>query len=70
MLMAAIGMLKSMLMAAIGMLNTNGPEPDSATIREAISGNICRCTGYASIVTAIADGAEALKRPWSQSEAQ
>ncbi|MGI8532760.1 MAG: (2Fe-2S)-binding protein [Geodermatophilaceae bacterium] len=29
------------------------PDPDEATIREAISGQICRCTGYATIVRSI-----------------
>ena len=29
------------------------PDPDEATIRECISGNICRCTGYENIVRAI-----------------
>jgi aerobic carbon-monoxide dehydrogenase small subunit len=62
--------IPGMLMAAIGMLNANGPELDAAIIREGISGNICRCTGYASIVAAIADGARASKRPRSQSGAQ
>lgn len=28
------------------------PQPDEATIRSALSGNLCRCTGYASIVDA------------------
>ena len=29
------------------------PEPDEQAIREALSGNLCRCTGYANIVTAV-----------------
>ena len=29
------------------------PDPDEATIRECISGNICRCTGYENIVRSI-----------------
>ena len=43
-----------MLMAAKGYLDTN-PEPDKAEIRKAISGNLCRCTGYKKIVEAIYD---------------
>jgi len=34
-----------------------GP-PDEITIREAISGNLCRCTGYENIVRAIRWAAE------------
>ena len=29
------------------------PSPDEAEIREAISGNLCRCTGYANVVRAV-----------------
>ena len=47
-----------MLIAAVELVNQHGPDPDDATIREGLSGNICRCTGYASIVAAIADGAQ------------
>jgi aerobic carbon-monoxide dehydrogenase small subunit len=35
-------------------------EPDEATIREQLKGNICRCTGYHNIVKAIAAGAAAM----------
>jgi aerobic carbon-monoxide dehydrogenase small subunit len=35
-------------------------EPDEATIREELKGNICRCTGYHHIVEAIAAGAKAM----------
>jgi aerobic carbon-monoxide dehydrogenase small subunit len=41
-----------MLMTARALLDQN-PDPDEATIREAISGNLCRCTGYENIVRAI-----------------
>ena len=43
-----------MLMAARAFLDKN-PGPDEKDIRKAISGNICRCTGYAKIVEAILD---------------
>ncbi len=42
-----------MLMAGDALLKDN-PNPDENTIRRALSGNICRCTGYAKIVEAVA----------------
>ncbi len=46
-----------MLMAARAYLDAGGG-PDEDTIREAIAGNLCRCTGYTKIVEAIAMVAE------------
>jgi carbon-monoxide dehydrogenase small subunit len=37
------------------------PNPDEHAVREAISGNICRCTGYENIVAAALDAAERLR---------
>lgn len=37
------------------------PDPTEAEIREALSGNLCRCTGYHNIVTAITKAAKQLK---------
>ena len=42
-----------MLMAARAYLDAGGG-PDEDAIREAIAGNLCRCTGYTKIVDAIA----------------
>ena len=36
---------------------TEHPDPSAAEIREALSGNLCRCTGYHNIVAAIAKAA-------------
>ena len=41
-----------MLIAAQGLLDCN-PNPDEHAIRDAIGGNLCRCTGYQQIVDAI-----------------
>jgi len=41
-----------MLIAAQGLLNSN-PEPTEEQIRDAIGGNLCRCTGYQQIVEAV-----------------
>ena len=41
-----------MIMSAYALLNRN-PNPTELEIREAIEGNLCRCTGYAKIVEAI-----------------
>jgi carbon-monoxide dehydrogenase small subunit len=41
-----------MLMTARALIDRN-PSPSASQIREAISGQVCRCTGYASIVRAI-----------------
>jgi aerobic carbon-monoxide dehydrogenase small subunit len=46
-----------MLIAAQALLNVN-PRPTEAEIREAIGGNLCRCTGYQQIVEAIALAAQ------------
>jgi aerobic carbon-monoxide dehydrogenase small subunit len=41
-----------MIMSSINLLQTN-PNPSEQEIREGISGNFCRCTGYQHIVNAI-----------------
>ena len=41
-----------MIMAAVGLLQDN-PKPSEREIREGITGNFCRCTGYQHIVNAI-----------------
>ena len=49
-----------MMMTAYALLRRN-PDPGEDEIREAISGNLCRCTGYVNIVKAIQYAAA--KRP-------
>ena len=48
-----------MLMSALHLLGTD-PAPGRRKIREEMSGNICRCTGYQGIVDAIAAAAAAM----------
>ena len=49
-----------MIMSAKALLDAN-PSPSKKEIREAISGNICRCTGYVKIVDAITLAANIVK---------
>jgi aerobic carbon-monoxide dehydrogenase small subunit len=51
-----------MILSAVNLLQDN-PKPTEHEVREGISGNFCRCTGYQHIVNAIlrAAGAEARK---------
>lgn len=46
-----------MMITARALLDRD-PDPDEATIREAISGQICRCTGYTTIVRSVRWAAE------------
>ena len=49
------------LLTAEALLKEN-PDPSEEEIREWISGNLCRCTGYQNIVAAIQDAAKKLTR--------
>jgi carbon-monoxide dehydrogenase small subunit len=52
-----------MLMSATALLNRN-PAPTRSEIREALAGNLCRCTGYTKIYEAVELAAEALSREY------
>jgi aerobic carbon-monoxide dehydrogenase small subunit len=41
------------LVVAVQDLLERAPTPDDAQIREALAGNLCRCTGYAQIIDAV-----------------
>jgi carbon-monoxide dehydrogenase small subunit len=45
-----------MIMAAASYLEEN-PTPTEEQVREALEGNLCRCTGYHNIVKSILDAA-------------
>lgn len=47
------------VISAYAFLQDN-PRPSRDEIREALSGNLCRCTGYKNIVTAVEAAAEAM----------
>ena len=49
--------IPGMLMAG-GKLLDEHPRPDLAQVQSALSGNICRCTGYRKIFAAVLDAAE------------
>jgi carbon-monoxide dehydrogenase small subunit len=48
------------LMLAAGVLEAD-PDADEATLREALSSNLCRCTGYQNILTSVLAAAEQLR---------
>ena len=48
------------LMSAVALLDEN-PDPTTAEIREELSGNLCRCTGYQSIVAGVERAVEIMK---------
>jgi aerobic carbon-monoxide dehydrogenase small subunit len=50
-----------MLMTSCALLEQN-PDPTELEIREAISGNLCRCTGYVNIIKAVQYAAEKQKK--------
>ncbi len=49
-----------MVLAAVDLLQKN-PEPTRPEIREGLSGNLCRCTGYQKIVEAVEAAARRMK---------
>jgi aerobic-type carbon monoxide dehydrogenase small subunit (CoxS/CutS family) len=49
-----------MLITLTELLRDN-PDPSEQEVREAISGNLCRCTGYAGIVAAALDAARRVR---------
>lgn len=50
-----------MLVSAHALIERD-PDPDEKAIRGALSGNLCRCTGYASIIAAVKAAAASLRR--------
>jgi carbon-monoxide dehydrogenase small subunit len=50
-----------MLLSAKALLDEN-PSPTEAEIRQALSGNLCRCTGYSKIIEAVQSASQGLKK--------
>jgi aerobic-type carbon monoxide dehydrogenase small subunit (CoxS/CutS family) len=50
-----------MILSAKALLDKN-PEPDEEEIKEAMAGNLCRCTGYVKIVKAVEAAAKTMKK--------
>ncbi len=49
-----------MMLTGAALLERN-PDPDEAEVRRAISGNLCRCTGYVNIVESVRHAAQTLR---------
>ena len=49
-----------MVMTSLDLLERN-PNPDEGEIREALEGNLCRCTGYQNIVNSVQSAAEKMR---------
>jgi carbon-monoxide dehydrogenase small subunit len=50
------------LLTALHLVRERPDVDDEDEIREALAGNLCRCTGYSNIVDAVRDGAERIRR--------
>jgi carbon-monoxide dehydrogenase small subunit len=61
-----------MVMTALDLIGRE-PHPSDGEIRHAIHGNLCRCTGYQSIVVSIREGAATMRgeppRSWAEARA-
>jgi aerobic carbon-monoxide dehydrogenase small subunit len=56
-----------MIITAYALLGDN-PHPTETEVRQALSGNLCRCTGYKQIIDAVLEAAEALDTPATAQE--
>jgi aerobic-type carbon monoxide dehydrogenase small subunit (CoxS/CutS family) len=49
------------MLATLTELLIDNPDPTEGEVREVITGNLCRCTGYAGIVSAALDAARRIR---------
>ena len=49
-----------MILSAKALLDEN-PDPSPQEIRDALAGNLCRCTGYTKMIEAVQDAARLLR---------
>jgi aerobic carbon-monoxide dehydrogenase small subunit len=56
------------LMTALHLLRERPDIEDEGEIREALAGNLCRCTGYSNIVDAVRDAAQRLRQEPEEGE--
>jgi carbon-monoxide dehydrogenase small subunit len=49
------------MVMAVRQLLADNPDPTDDEVRHALSGNICRCTGYQNIIAAVMDAAAVLR---------
>jgi len=57
-----------MILTAISFLDEN-PDPTTQEIKEALSGNLCRCTGYKKIIEAVSEYVKDINQPGSGKDA-
>lgn len=50
-----------MILAAVNLLARN-PYPSESEIREGLSGNLCRCTGYTKIFSSVVEACRSMRR--------
>ena len=58
-----------MLLASAHLL-AKSPRPDEDEVREALAGNLCRCTGYVKIVDSVLAASRAMPKPGTKSKAK
>jgi len=54
------------ILSAKALLDDN-PDPSAQDIRDALAGNLCRCTGYSKMIAAVQDAAKLVRLEGSQS---